>query len=98
MDRTDSSGFDPLAGAIRRKISGNGSPANWNLIRKKRGAHGERAGDPAERILMQIYSQNAPVTHAAESVMQLQMPPEKTKVMALSDMDLMGRTGGTLTF
>ena len=46
-------------------------------------------------ILMQIYSRNAPVTYAAESVMQLQMPPEKTKVMALSDMDLMGRTGRT---
>ena len=88
----------PLAGVIRRKISGNGLPANWNLIRKRRGAPGERAGDPAARILMQIYSQNAPVTHAAESVMQLQMPPEKTKVMALSDMDLMGRTGRTLTF
>ena len=47
---------------------------------------------------MQIYSQNALVTHPVESVMQLQMPPEKTKVMALSDMDLMGRTGRTLTF
>ena len=58
----------------------------------------KRVGDPAARILMQIYSQNAPVTHAAESVMQLQMPPEKTKVMVLSDMDLMGRTGRTLTF
>ena len=58
----------------------------------------KRAGDPAARILMQIYSQNALVTHPAESLMQLQMPPEKIKVMALSDMDLMGRTGRTLTF
>ena len=69
MDRNASSGFAPLAGVIRRRISGNGLPANWNLIRKRRGAPGERAGDPAARILMQIYSQNAPVTHAAESVM-----------------------------
>ena len=85
---------------IRFRSLGRGYtlPANWNLIRKRRGAPGERAGDPAARILMQIYSQNEPVTHAAESVMQLQMPPEKTKVMALSDMDLLGRTGRTLTF
>ena len=98
MDRTASSGFVPLAGVIRRRISGNGLPANWNLIRKRRGAPGERAGDHVARILMQIYSRNALVTHPTESVMQLQMPPEKTKVMALSDMDLMGRTGRTLTF
>ena len=98
MDRTASSDFAPLAGVIRRRKYGNGLPANWNLIRKRRGAPGERAGDPAAMILMQIYSRNAPVTYAAESVMQLQMPPEKTKVMALSDMDLMGRTGRTLTF
>ena len=45
---------------------------------------------------MQIYSQNALVTHPTESVMQ--MPRGKTEVMALSDMDLMGRTGRSLTF